>query len=481
MTDRTLPISDRKVPGFLNGGGDMGRRMREFDWASHPLGEPTAWPPALQMAVSLCLNSNFPTAVYWGPQLYVLYNDAWAHIPGERHPAALGRKGAELWTDIWREVGPEFEQVLAEGASFARFETMLPMVRSGVRHETWWNYSLTPIRNADNSIGGAFNQGNEVTDSVLGRRARQLELQRWRELFRQAPAPIALLRGPTHVFEVVNDAYTQLVGRGDVLGKSVHEALPEVVSQGFIALLDGVFRTGEPYLGHGVTVQLRRDKQADPEERVLDFIYHPTRSPAGDVDGIFVLAMDVTERTRAEAALRISNWQLGEERERLKVLFEAEQRAQSALKLFTDNLEAEVARRTSQLERALEQQGAITDRLRATFETSLMFQGYISPAGVVLDANRASLQAIGATLEEVVGRKFWDTPWFTATEGVPELVREAVYGAMGGRPVFQALEINLPGGRRRFDFWLRPVTNARGELVGIVPEAVDVTERLVPA
>jgi PAS domain-containing protein len=242
-----------------------------------------------------------------------------------------------------------------------------------------------------------------------------------------------------------------------------------------------VYRSGEPYLGKGITIQLRRDAQSEPEEHVLDFMYKPTRNAEGEVDGIFVLAMDTTERTRAEAALRLSNWQLGEERARLKVLVEAEQRAQGALKLFTENLEAEVARRTSQLMGALEQQSAIADRLRATFETSLMFQGYISPAGVLLDANRTSLLAIGATLDAVVGRKFWDTPWFTATEGMPERVREAVHAAMGGQPVFQTVELNLPMGRRRFDFWLRPVMNARGELVGIVPEAVDVTERLAPA
>ena len=481
MTNAELLMTRTEIPGFLAGGGDMGRRIREFDWASHPLGEPSTWPPALRMAVSLCLNSNFPTAVYWGPELYVLYNDAWAPIPADRHPAALGRKGAELWSDIWREVGPEFEQVLANGASFARFETMLPMVRNGVPHETWWNYSLTPIRNADHSIGGAFNQGNEVTDNVLGRRARQQELERWRELFRQAPAPIALLRGPTHVFEVANDAYRQLVGGRDVLGKPVGEALPEVAAQGFVALLDRVYRTGEPYLGHGISVQLRPDSESPPQEHILDFIYEPTRNPAGEVDGIFVLAMDVTERTRAESALRISNWQLGEERERLKLLVEAEQRAQAALKRFNENLEAEVGRRTSQLMNALDQQSAVADRLRATFETSLMFQGYINPAGVLLDANRTSLLAIGATLGDVVGRKFWETPWFAATEGMPELVREAVHAAMGGQPVFRAIEINLPRGRRRFDFWLRPVMNARGELVGIVPEGVDVTERLVPA
>ena len=93
----------------------MGRRIREFDWRSHPLGDAHYWPPALQMAMSLCLNSTFPTAVYWGPEHYVLYNDAWAFIPAERHPAALGRKGAELWSDIWAEVGPEFAKVFDDG------------------------------------------------------------------------------------------------------------------------------------------------------------------------------------------------------------------------------------------------------------------------------------------------------------------------------------------------------------------------------
>lgn len=282
----------------------MGRRIREFDWASHPLGNPHYWPPALQMAISLCLNSNFPTAVYWGVDQHVLYNDAWSVIPAERHPAALGRPAAELWWDIWAEVGPDFRRVFETGEGVAQYEAMLPMVHRGIARETWWNYSLTPIREPGGRVGGIFNQGNEVTEAVLARRARHAELERWKEVFRQAPAPIALLRGPDHVYEVVNEAYARLVGNRDLIGRTVSAALEEIEAQGFIALLDQVYCTGEPFVGKGVELKLQRRAGAGPEDVVLDFIYQPLRNEHGEIEGLFVLANDVTERANVEVALR---------------------------------------------------------------------------------------------------------------------------------------------------------------------------------
>lgn len=281
-------------PGFLAGGGEMGRRIREFDWKSHPLGDPHYWPPSLQMAISLCLNSTFPTAIYWGSDLHVLYNDAWSVIPADRHPAALGRKGAELWSDIWAEVAPGFRKVMDEGVGVALYEEMLPMVRNGVPTETWWNYSLTPIREPGGRVAGIFNQGNEITEKVLARRARLAELDRWKEVFRQAPAPVALLRGPNHVFEVANDAYAKLVGHRDVIGKTVVEALPEVVGQGFVELLDTVYTTGKPFIGTQTRVKLQHEPGGAVEDVTLDFIYQPLVDEAGRVEGVFVLANGVT-------------------------------------------------------------------------------------------------------------------------------------------------------------------------------------------
>src|SRR3954471_2076487 len=167
---------------FLEGGGAMGERIRGFDWSGHALGHPDGWPEALRLALSLCLNSSFPTAIYWGPEMVVLYNDAWSVIPAEKHPWILGEPAAQGWADIWDIVGPQFQRVHDEGESFALYDQMLPMVRSGAPRETWWNYSLTPIRHADHSIGGIFNQGHEVTELVVARRERDAELARWREM-----------------------------------------------------------------------------------------------------------------------------------------------------------------------------------------------------------------------------------------------------------------------------------------------------------
>jgi PAS domain S-box-containing protein len=163
--------------GFLNGGGDMGERIRAHDWSATPLGRAETWPAALRSAVSICLGSAFPTAVYWGPELRLLYNDAWAPIPGERHPSALGRPAAEVWADIWPVVGPQLERVLATGEGFSTFDQLLRMQRAGRVHETYWNYSFTPIRDEDGTVLGVLNQGNETTDRVLGLRRQEFKLR----------------------------------------------------------------------------------------------------------------------------------------------------------------------------------------------------------------------------------------------------------------------------------------------------------------
>src|SRR5262249_23633669 len=85
---------------FLSGGGKMGALMRAFDWTKTPLGDPTNWPDPLKMAIATCLASRFPMVVWWGPELLMLYNDAWQPILGEtKHPAGLGRPGKESWPE----------------------------------------------------------------------------------------------------------------------------------------------------------------------------------------------------------------------------------------------------------------------------------------------------------------------------------------------------------------------------------------------
>jgi PAS domain S-box-containing protein len=130
---------------------------------------------------------------------------------------------------------------------------------------------------------------------------RELEVERARleEVFRQAPAFMAVLRGPEHVFELVNDSYQQLIGRRDVIGKPLFEALPEGRDQGYEERLAGVLETGEPFVGHGLPVRLRRAPDQDAEERFIDLSYVPLTDGTGARVGIVALGTDVTEQIHA--------------------------------------------------------------------------------------------------------------------------------------------------------------------------------------
>ncbi len=291
-------------PGFLKHGGQMAELMRDRDW-SDGLGPIDDWPPSLRSALSICLSSAFPTAIYWGPDLRLLYNDSWAPIPGERHPEALGRPAREVWADIWDVVGPQFDEVMTTGKGLSTYDQMLPIMRAGVQTETYWNYSLTAIRDENGTIVGIFNQGNETTTAVLARRQAQEEIGRLGRMFAQTPAAIAILEGPSHTFTLVNSAYELLVQRSGLVGKTVSEALPEVRKQGFIDLLDGVYASAEPHIGRAVLVDfILADGQV--QQKHIDFIFQPIIDAEGETLGIFVQATDVTEAATAMAALRES-------------------------------------------------------------------------------------------------------------------------------------------------------------------------------
>ena len=161
---------------LLSSESEMAQRIRSHDWAATPLGAPEEWPQSLRSALSICLNCSFPTAIYWGPELRLLYNDAWSFIPGPRHPEALGQRADKVWSDIWHVVGPQLHAVLETGKGFATHDQMLPMKRYGVLEETYWDYSFTPIAGEDGSVAGVLNQGQDITSRVLVERRGRIML-----------------------------------------------------------------------------------------------------------------------------------------------------------------------------------------------------------------------------------------------------------------------------------------------------------------
>ena len=145
--------------------------------------------------------------------------------------------------------------------------------------------------------------------------------------------------------------------------------------------------------------------------------------------------------------------------------------SQEALRRLNESLEQQVADRTADL-RGKEA------RMRAIFATSYTYQGYMSTDGTLLDANATSLAGIKSQLQDVIGKPFWQTPWFAGTPGISELVRDAIPRVAAGDIVRQEIHVNLPqGGWRWFDFQMRPVRDSQNHVVAIVPEAVEVSER----
>ena len=279
------------------------------------MGAPEGWPQPLRTLVAVMLGSRQPMFITWGPARVLLYNDGYALMLGRRHPAALGRPFPEVWSEIWDDLAPLFERA-DRGESTHMDDLALVLHRNGYPEEAHFAFSYTPVRDETGRVAGLFCACTETTAKVLAERRVAAEGERLRRLFDQAPGFMCVLRGPAHVFEIVNAAYAGLVGHRDVIGKPVAEALPEVKDQGFLELLDRVYATGETFTGRRMRFDVRRVPGAAPDTRFVDVVYQPITDEDGRTSGIFVEGSDVTEAKRAEDALR-------EERDRGRAILES--------------------------------------------------------------------------------------------------------------------------------------------------------------
>ena len=282
----------------------MGALMSRHDWSSSVLPPVDHWPPRLSALVDLMLASPTPTFIAWGPGLGLLYNNAHAALMGDRHPIVLGCPLAVAWPKMWDEVRPIAERVLA-GESI-HVEAQRITVRTGdVDRDAWFHACYMPIHDGEHGVQGIYCTLQDTTREMLVQQHRTSALQRLQQLFEQAPGFMAVVQGPEHRFEIANDAYTQLIGQRDLVGRTVREAMPDVAGQGYLALLDEAYRSGEAFVGRRMPVKLSRNGNHH-EDRYVDFVFQPIRGNSGAVAGIFIQGSDVTEQERLEAQLRES-------------------------------------------------------------------------------------------------------------------------------------------------------------------------------
>jgi len=161
---------------FLAGGGEMGALIRSHDWLGTPLGAPDQWPQSLKTSVGIMLTSRQPIWIGWGKELTYLYNDAYQSIIGGKHPWALGRPTAEVWSEIWPDIGPMLATAMGGVEGTYVEEQLLVMERNGYPEETYYTFSYSPIPNDDGSPGGIICANSDDTQRVIGE--RQLALLR---------------------------------------------------------------------------------------------------------------------------------------------------------------------------------------------------------------------------------------------------------------------------------------------------------------
>lgn len=294
----------RETPVFPLGNSDAARRIAAHDWSATALGPIEDWPQGLRAITAMLVRSTAAMVVMWGADGIMIYNDAFAVIANSRHPALLGKTAWDGWpeqADFHRTV---FDVVFGDGALTYRDIEMI-VHRDGTPKPMWANLDYSAVLGDDGTPGGVLAVVTESTDRVLAERRIGVQQERLRAMFDQAPGFIAMMEGPEHVFTLINQAYTRLMGPRDVVGHTVRDAVPEAVGQGLVRMLDTAYNTGRPVVADCFKFAIP-DATGRIEDHYLDFVYQPVRDDAGDVCGIFAQGSDVTERVLAEAALRAS-------------------------------------------------------------------------------------------------------------------------------------------------------------------------------
>lgn len=174
------------------GGGQMGELMRSRDWSTSPLGPPEGWPQTLRAVVSLLLQSRFPMFVAWGKDLGFLYNDPYAEILGAKHPAALGQKFYDIWSEIWPEISPLIDAAMNGEATYHE-DLPLLMNRKGYDEQTWFTFSYSPVRDETGKVAGMFCACTETTNKITAERALRRNEEQLLEADRRKDEFIAML------------------------------------------------------------------------------------------------------------------------------------------------------------------------------------------------------------------------------------------------------------------------------------------------
>jgi len=291
---------------FFSQEGEMGNLIRSADWSKTPLGDPKNWPQSLKTMTAMMLGNPFGMYIAWGENYTQLYNDAFRPILGvSKHPKALGISSRETFSEIWDTIGPMFSDVMKGNAvSFPDFKVQLD--RNGYTEDCFFDFSYSPIKTENGSIGGILVTVIETTEKKIVSDALQESNARFVNNIMQAPVAMCIFRGENHIVEIANEQMLQLweTKAENIINKPIFEVLPGFKKQGFDEILNSVFRDGKKITTDEHFVQLNRNGQT--ENTYINFVYEALREKDGTISGVAAIATEVTAQVLARSKVEES-------------------------------------------------------------------------------------------------------------------------------------------------------------------------------
>ncbi|MET3828267.1 PAS domain S-box-containing protein [Sphingomonas sp. PvP055] len=298
------------------GGGEAGALLRTIDWVSNPLGPVEKWPVSLACAVRIVLGSEFPMMLHWGQELITVYNDAYAPSLGRKHPGNLGRPAREWWGEMWDQLTPIFDKVLAGGSYFVEDARYTPD-RSGMPEDAYFTHCHSPLYDDEGEVAGIFLVVTETTRRVAAERMLQESNRRLaveNAAFRASEARLgALVTASSEVLYSMSADWgemRQLSGGSFLADTSTANPnwLAENIPADQHSLIQAAIR--EAIEGKSLFNLEHRVRRADGGTGWTLSRAMPLFDADGGITEWFGAASDVTERKRLETELRDRNEQL---------------------------------------------------------------------------------------------------------------------------------------------------------------------------